>query len=57
MNHTLSIEHYRILAELYAHYKNAKLISMSLITPEGEKVDPKTWGRDAADSDTDMPRA
>ena len=43
MNHTLSIKHYRILAEQLARSKNAEIVSLSFFTPEGEPVDPETW--------------
>ena len=38
-NHTLSMEHLRLLAELVARERGAELATAYAITPEGEKID------------------
>ena len=38
-NHTLSLEHLRILAELLARERGAELTAAYGVTPEGEKID------------------
>lgn len=39
MNHTLSAESLRVLAELLAREKGAELTSACAVTPEGKKID------------------
>ena len=47
-NHTLSLEHLRILAELLARERGAELTSAYGVTPEGEKIDLLHTARGAA---------
>lgn len=39
MNHTLTPNHLRILAELLAKQKGAELTSAHAVTPEGKRID------------------
>ena len=39
MNHTLSLDSLRFLAELVARHKGMELVKATAITPEGEELD------------------
>ena len=39
MNHTLSLDSLRFLAELVARYRGMELVTATAITPEGEEFD------------------